>query len=59
MNCWEFKKCERLPGKSQSLEFGVCPAYTIGIGNAVTVHIPPLFLMLKLSNPLILLKLNF
>lgn len=27
MNCWEFKKCGREAGGSNSAEFGVCPAY--------------------------------
>jgi hypothetical protein len=27
MNCWEFKKCGREQGGSNTNEFGVCPAF--------------------------------
>ena len=27
MNCWEFKKCGREKGGTNSNELGVCPAY--------------------------------
>jgi len=27
MNCWEFKKCGREEGGTNSKELGVCPAY--------------------------------
>ena len=27
MNCWEYKKCGREKGGSNSEELGVCPAY--------------------------------
>ena len=27
MNCWEFKKCGREKGGSNTNEFGICPAY--------------------------------
>lgn len=27
MNCWEFKKCGRIPGGDKVAELGVCPAW--------------------------------
>lgn len=26
-NCWEFKKCHRLPGDIKAKELGICPAF--------------------------------
>jgi len=26
-NCWEIKKCGRIPGGDKVVEFGICPAY--------------------------------
>ncbi len=26
LNCWEFKKCERIPGGAKAAELGICPA---------------------------------
>ena len=34
MNCWEFKKCGREKSGSKEREFGICPAYTQGAGEA-------------------------
>ncbi len=27
-NCWEFKKCGRVPGEEHVKDLGICPAYT-------------------------------
>ncbi len=27
MNCWEFKKCGRIPGGEKEKELGICPVY--------------------------------
>ena len=34
MNCWDFKKCGRIPGGANVAELGVCPAYSQGAGQA-------------------------
>jgi len=34
VNCWEFKRCGREAGGGKVHEFGVCPAYTRGAGDA-------------------------
>jgi len=34
MNCWEFKNCGRAPGGANEAELGVCPAYSLGAGQA-------------------------
>lgn len=34
MNCWEFKNCGREKGGDKANEFGICPAYTRGAGEA-------------------------
>jgi len=34
MNCWEFMKCGRIPGGSNEVELGICPAYTFNAGQA-------------------------
>ncbi len=35
VNCWEFKKCERLPGGRLVGELGVCPATTYEMLNNI------------------------
>ncbi len=37
MECWEFKKCGRIPGGGKEKEMGVCPAYRHHAGQACWV----------------------
>ena len=34
MNCWDFKKCGRIPGGPKAAELGVCSAFTMKAGDA-------------------------